>query len=89
MNKPVLPISNNSAVMSAPNHTCRQRICASGSTLKIMAKSVVTRPSEMTKASAPHTKAGYLLPPSKALFVVGSTFATRSGLRKARAAGLA
>ena len=38
---------------------------------------------------APHTKAGYLLPPSKALFVVGSTFATRSGLRKARAAGLA
>ena len=38
---------------------------------------------------APHTKAGYALPPSKALVVVGSTFATRSGIRKARAAGLA
>jgi hypothetical protein len=38
---------------------------------------------------APHTKAGYALPPSKALFVVGSTFATRRGIRKARAAGLA
>ena len=38
---------------------------------------------------APHTKAGYALPPSKALFVVGSTIATRRGLRKARAAGLA
>ena len=38
---------------------------------------------------APHTKAGYALPPSKALFVVGSTIATRGGMRKARAAGLA
>lgn len=38
---------------------------------------------------SPHTKAGYALPPSKALFVVGSTFATRRGIRKARAAGLA
>ena len=38
---------------------------------------------------APHTKAGYALPPSKALFVVGSAIATRRGLRKARAAGLA
>jgi hypothetical protein len=38
---------------------------------------------------APHTKAGYALPPSKALFVVGSAIATRAGIRKARAAGLA
>jgi hypothetical protein len=37
---------------------------------------------------SPHTKAGYALPASKALFVVGSTFATRTGIRKARAAGL-
>jgi hypothetical protein len=38
---------------------------------------------------APHTKAGYALPASKTLFVLGSTFATRTGLRRARAAGLA
>ena len=38
---------------------------------------------------SPHTKAGYALPASKALFVVGSAFATRTGMRKARAAGLA
>jgi hypothetical protein len=38
---------------------------------------------------SPHTRAGYALPASKTLFVVGSTVATRTGLRKARAAGLA
>jgi hypothetical protein len=38
---------------------------------------------------SPHTAAGYALPASKALFVAGSTVATRAGMRKARAAGLA
>jgi hypothetical protein len=38
---------------------------------------------------SPHTKAGYALPASKALFVAGSAVATRRGLRAARAAGLA
>ncbi len=38
---------------------------------------------------SPHTRAGYALPASKALFVAGSAIATRSGMRKARAAGLA
>jgi hypothetical protein len=37
---------------------------------------------------APHTKAGYALPASKALFVVGSALATRRGIRAARSAGL-
>ena len=37
---------------------------------------------------SPHTRAGYALPASKAIFIVGSAIATRSGIRKARAAGL-
>ena len=37
---------------------------------------------------APH-EAGYALPASKALFVAGAAIGTRSGIRKARAAGLA
>jgi hypothetical protein len=37
----------------------------------------------------PHTRAGYALPASKPVFVAGSAIATRSGLRKARSAGLA
>ena len=40
-------------------------------------------------AYAPHTKAGYALPASKTAFVLGSIFATRTGIRRARAAGLA
>jgi hypothetical protein len=38
---------------------------------------------------APHTQAGYRLPASKPLFVIGSGVATRAGIRKARARGLA
>ncbi len=38
---------------------------------------------------SPHTKAGYALPASKAAFVAGAAIGTRSGIRKARAAGLA
>jgi hypothetical protein len=38
---------------------------------------------------SPHTKAGYALPASDALTVVGSAVATRRGIRTARAAGLA
>jgi hypothetical protein len=36
----------------------------------------------------PHTRAGYALPASQALFVAGAAIGTRSGMRKARAAGL-
>ena len=38
---------------------------------------------------SPHTNAGYALPASKAIFVAGAAIGTRSGIRKARAAGLA
>ena len=38
---------------------------------------------------SPHTRAGYALPASKAIFVAGAAIGTRSGIRKARAAGLA
>lgn len=38
---------------------------------------------------SPHTKAGYALPASKALFVAGAAIGTRTGMRRARAAGLA
>ncbi len=38
---------------------------------------------------APHTRAGYRLPASKAVFEIGSGFATRTGIRKARERGLA
>jgi hypothetical protein len=37
---------------------------------------------------APHTKSGYALPPSKAVFVLGAAFGMRAGLRKARKLGL-
>jgi hypothetical protein len=38
---------------------------------------------------SPHTKAGYALPASKALFIAGAAIGTRTGMRRARAAGLA
>ncbi|MET0957499.1 MAG: hypothetical protein ABWZ18_03210 [Solirubrobacterales bacterium] len=38
---------------------------------------------------SPHTRAGYALPASKALFVAGAAGGTRAGMRRARAAGLA
>ena len=38
---------------------------------------------------SPHTRAGYALPASKALFVAGAAVGTRAGMRRARAAGLA
>ena len=38
---------------------------------------------------APHTRAGYRLPVSKALMTIGSGATTRMGIRKARERGLA
>ena len=38
---------------------------------------------------APHTRAGYRLPASNALMVIGSGATTRLGIRKARERGLA
>ena len=38
---------------------------------------------------SPHTRTGYALPASKAIFVAGAALGTRSGIRRARAAGLA
>ena len=37
---------------------------------------------------APHTKAGYALPRSKALMTLGSALGTQAGYRKARQLGL-
>ena len=37
---------------------------------------------------APHTKAGYALPRSKALMTLGSALSTQAGYRKARQLGL-
>ncbi len=38
---------------------------------------------------SPHTRTGYALPASKAIFIAGAALGTRSGIRRARAAGLA
>jgi hypothetical protein len=38
---------------------------------------------------SPHTRAGYALPASKALYVAACALGTRAGMRRARAAGLA
>ena len=43
----------------------------------------------VTASYAPHTKAGYKLPASKALFTFGAGVGTRAGIRKARERGLA
>jgi hypothetical protein len=42
-----------------------------------------------TAVYAPHTRTGYKLPPSKALFTLAAGGGTRSGIRKARERGLA
>jgi hypothetical protein len=45
--------------------------------------------SEGRATYSPHTKTGYRLPPSKALFILGAGAGTRAGIGKARARGLA